>query len=318
MSFFKGFRLSSLGCQPGASPIHRNKLHTLCLFSLQPDSLIVNLLPFAEDIREYPFLALGDQPESKQPNVDQMELAEKLVQSLDLAPGGGEEMLEPEKTPNPTLKVRIGRPIGMRPNCASIWWSDSLCLRTFVELDSCSHLFLFFHKKKTWSLGVFHLATCIVFALGKFPFLRVLGFFKSNPYHCSFLSSQRFYSFLHRRAMRPEAELPPIDEAARAVIAPDPHLLEAATPLLEDFQSKFSLTVAAIVSVSASHIFCDHCNIFISCAVLSLQSLSLQDAKEWPLHFSRFFPPLLSSGRSDSSKSNSSLAEAHALSLSTH
>jgi hypothetical protein len=97
---------------------------------LQPDSLIVNLLPFAEDIREYPFLALGDQPESKQPNVDQMELAEKLVQSMDLAPAGGEEMLEPEKTPNPTLKVRIGCPIAIRPTCGSRWWFGSLCRRS--------------------------------------------------------------------------------------------------------------------------------------------------------------------------------------------
>jgi hypothetical protein len=72
--------------------------------------------------------------------------------------------------------------------------------------------------------------------------------------------------------MRPEAELPPVDEAARAVIAPDPLLLEAATPLLEDFQSKFSLTVAAIVSRSAPHVFCDHRTVFIRCVILSLTS----------------------------------------------
>lgn len=67
----------------------------------------MNQLPFAEDVREYPFLALADQPESKQPSLEQMDLAEQLVQTLDLAPDGGEELLLPEATPNPTLEVRL-------------------------------------------------------------------------------------------------------------------------------------------------------------------------------------------------------------------
>lgn len=40
-----------------------------------------------------------------QPNERQQEAADKLVQMLDLAPGGKEEVLPPNLTPNPVLEV---------------------------------------------------------------------------------------------------------------------------------------------------------------------------------------------------------------------
>lgn len=40
-----------------------------------------------------------------QPNEQQQEAADKLVQMLDLAPAGKEELLPPNLTPNPLLEV---------------------------------------------------------------------------------------------------------------------------------------------------------------------------------------------------------------------
>lgn len=40
-----------------------------------------------------------------QPNERQQEAADKLVQLLDLAPAGKEEVLQPNLTPNPMLEV---------------------------------------------------------------------------------------------------------------------------------------------------------------------------------------------------------------------
>lgn len=40
-----------------------------------------------------------------QPNEQQQDAADKLVQMLDLAPADGEEVLPPDLTPNPALEV---------------------------------------------------------------------------------------------------------------------------------------------------------------------------------------------------------------------
>ncbi|KAK6162483.1 hypothetical protein DH2020_002324 [Rehmannia glutinosa] len=69
-----------------------------------PDSFYFNVLPFAEDVREFQFPSFSNLPLSMQPNEQQQEAADKLVQMLDLAPIGKEEALQPYLTPNPVLE----------------------------------------------------------------------------------------------------------------------------------------------------------------------------------------------------------------------
>nr|XP_043625267.1 ATP-dependent DNA helicase 2 subunit KU80 [Erigeron canadensis] len=68
------------------------------------DSFYFNVLPFAEDLREFQFPSFSNLPASLQPNSEQQEAADKLVMMLDLAPAGKEEALRPEFTPNPVLE----------------------------------------------------------------------------------------------------------------------------------------------------------------------------------------------------------------------
>ncbi|XP_047978720.1 ATP-dependent DNA helicase 2 subunit KU80 isoform X1 [Salvia hispanica] len=78
-----------------------------------PDSFYFNVLPFAEDVREFQFPSFSNLPSSMQPNEQQQEAADKLVQMLDLAPADGEEVLPPDLTPNPALE-RFYRSLELR------------------------------------------------------------------------------------------------------------------------------------------------------------------------------------------------------------
>ncbi|KAL8500243.1 hypothetical protein ACS0TY_020010 [Phlomoides rotata] len=78
-----------------------------------PDSFYFNVLPFAEDVREFQFPSFSSLPSSMQPNEQQQEAADKLVQMLDLAPTGKEEVLQPNLTPNPGLE-RFYRTLELR------------------------------------------------------------------------------------------------------------------------------------------------------------------------------------------------------------
>ncbi|VAI40645.1 unnamed protein product [Triticum turgidum subsp. durum] len=69
-----------------------------------PDSFYFNILPFAEDIRDFPFRSFSSLPPSSQPTEEQQEAADNLVKMLDLAPPGREEILRPDFTPNPMLE----------------------------------------------------------------------------------------------------------------------------------------------------------------------------------------------------------------------
>ncbi|KAJ6679493.1 KU AUTOANTIGEN DNA HELICASE [Salix purpurea] len=69
-----------------------------------PDSFYFNILPFAEDVREFQFPSFSSFPASWQPNEQQQEAADNLVKMLDLAPSGKQEALLPEFTPNPILE----------------------------------------------------------------------------------------------------------------------------------------------------------------------------------------------------------------------
>ncbi|KAF0917929.1 hypothetical protein E2562_021645 [Oryza meyeriana var. granulata] len=69
-----------------------------------PDSFYFNILPFAEDIREFQFRSFSSLPSSSQPTEEQQEAADNLVRMLDLAPPGREEILKPDFTPNPMLE----------------------------------------------------------------------------------------------------------------------------------------------------------------------------------------------------------------------
>ncbi|KAG2314346.1 hypothetical protein Bca4012_065016 [Brassica carinata] len=69
-----------------------------------PDSFYFNVLPFAEDIREFPFPSFSRFPASWKPDEQQQAVADNLVKMLDLAPSPKEEVLKPELTPNPVLQ----------------------------------------------------------------------------------------------------------------------------------------------------------------------------------------------------------------------
>ncbi|KAI5345312.1 hypothetical protein L3X38_013189 [Prunus dulcis] len=69
-----------------------------------PDSFYFNVLPFAEDVREFQFPSFNNFPASWQPNEQQQEAADDFVRMFDLAPPGKEEALPPGLTPNPVLE----------------------------------------------------------------------------------------------------------------------------------------------------------------------------------------------------------------------
>ncbi|GBG79817.1 hypothetical protein CBR_g30081 [Chara braunii] len=119
-----------------------------------PDTLLFNVLPFAEDIREYTFPSLTSFPQEILPTEAEIAAAEKLICSMDLATRGREEALRPETTLNPLL--------------------------------------------------------------------------------------QRFYCFLENKALRGEAEVPPVEDYMRAVLEPDATLLEEAKEATELMSSQFA------------------------------------------------------------------------------
>ncbi|KAM7512073.1 hypothetical protein LguiB_010948 [Lonicera macranthoides] len=69
-----------------------------------PDSFYFNVLPFAEDVREFQFPSFSNIPVALQPNEQQQEAADNLVKMLELAPTDREETLRPDFTPNPVLE----------------------------------------------------------------------------------------------------------------------------------------------------------------------------------------------------------------------
>ncbi|GER32968.1 Dihydroorotate dehydrogenase B (NAD(+)) [Striga asiatica] len=58
-------------------------------------------------MREFQFPSLSNLPSTMQPTEQQQEVADKLVQMLDLAPPGREEALQPNVTPNPVLEFLV-------------------------------------------------------------------------------------------------------------------------------------------------------------------------------------------------------------------
>ncbi|KAL4585871.1 hypothetical protein LXL04_010498 [Taraxacum kok-saghyz] len=68
------------------------------------DSFYFNVLPFAEDVREFQFPSFSNLPKTLLPNEQQQEAADKLVMMMDMAPPGKEEALRPDFTPNPVLE----------------------------------------------------------------------------------------------------------------------------------------------------------------------------------------------------------------------
>ncbi|GAB2274418.1 ATP-dependent DNA helicase II subunit 2 [Dionaea muscipula] len=69
-----------------------------------PDCFYFNVLPFAEDVREFQFPSFRKLPAAWQPSDKQQDAADNLVKILDLASPGKKEMLQPELTPNPVLQ----------------------------------------------------------------------------------------------------------------------------------------------------------------------------------------------------------------------
>lgn len=119
------------------------------------DSFYFNVIPFVEDIREFPFASFDSLPASQKPNIVQQEAADNFVHMLDLAPPEREEALRPEFTLNPVL--------------------------------------------------------------------------------------ERFYSFLDRKSRRSDADVPPVDDAVKSIIEPDPQLIVENE--LDRFCSQFQLKI---------------------------------------------------------------------------
>ncbi|CAM8926500.1 unnamed protein product [Rhodiola kirilowii] len=69
-----------------------------------PDSFFFNVLPFAEDVREFQFPSFSNLPSAYQPSQEQQEAADDFVRMLDLTSPGKEEVLVPDVTPNPVLE----------------------------------------------------------------------------------------------------------------------------------------------------------------------------------------------------------------------
>jgi ATP-dependent DNA helicase 2 subunit 2 len=53
---------------------------------------------------------------------------------------------------------------------------------------------------------------------------------------------QRYYNFLHARALNSEADVPPIDEALHSIVEPDPELLPENSFAIQRFCTQFPLT----------------------------------------------------------------------------
>jgi ATP-dependent DNA helicase 2 subunit 2 len=68
------------------------------------DSFYFNILPFAEDVREFQFSSFNNLPAALQPNEQQQEAADNFVKMLNLSPSDNEEILRPDFTPNPVLE----------------------------------------------------------------------------------------------------------------------------------------------------------------------------------------------------------------------
>ncbi|KAL1214123.1 ATP-dependent DNA helicase 2 subunit KU80 [Cardamine amara subsp. amara] len=68
------------------------------------DSFYFNVLPFAEDVREFPFPSFNKLPSSWKPDDQQQAVADNFVKMLDIAPSATEEVLKPDLTPNPVLQ----------------------------------------------------------------------------------------------------------------------------------------------------------------------------------------------------------------------
>lgn len=73
---------------------------------MQPDSFFFNVLPFAEDVREFQFPSFNNLPASLQPDEDQQQATDNFVKMLNLGPSDDlQEELLPDFTPNPVLEV---------------------------------------------------------------------------------------------------------------------------------------------------------------------------------------------------------------------
>lgn len=115
------------------------------------DSFYFNVLPFAEDVREFQFPSFDSFPQSWLPNEQQQEAADNLVKMFDLAPAGEEEALQPDITPNPILE-RFYRHLELKtklPDAAVPPLDDTLKRITEPDtetLSRCESVLDEFHK----------------------------------------------------------------------------------------------------------------------------------------------------------------------------
>lgn len=103
---------------------------------MQADSFYLNVIPFAEDIREFQFSSLSSFPASWQPQEEQQAAMNSFVKMLDLAPSDKEEVLRPQFTPNPVLEV-LERLSGMPVIFAGF---RILKLQVHIMFNSAAHL----------------------------------------------------------------------------------------------------------------------------------------------------------------------------------
>ncbi|GMH32617.1 hypothetical protein BSKO_00451 [Bryopsis sp. KO-2023] len=87
-----------------------NKRSTVSLGVLMPfetegsnlDCFVMNILPFAEDVRNYPFASFQSKPDLI-PSETQLNAAQKVIDAMDLTSHGDHEKLCPDSTVNPIL-----------------------------------------------------------------------------------------------------------------------------------------------------------------------------------------------------------------------
>ncbi|KAL1818599.1 hypothetical protein ACET3Z_013468 [Daucus carota] len=106
-----------------------------------PDSFYFNVVPFAEDVREFQFPSFSNLPSSMLPNNEQQEAADNLVKMLELSPTGKAECLQPDFTPNPVLE-RFYRYLELKsrhPDAAVPPLDDTLKKITEPDSDLLSH-----------------------------------------------------------------------------------------------------------------------------------------------------------------------------------
>ncbi|RZC12173.1 ATP-dependent DNA helicase 2 subunit KU80 [Glycine soja] len=196
-----------------------------------PDSFYLNVLPFAEDVREFQFPSFTNFPASWQPNGQQLEAAANLIKTLDLAPHGQEEVLLPDFTPNPVLelislfKLRTPLPRGSSL-CEGM--GEGYCTQPYPCI--CKETVSGFEPMTNKSPR--HNFTAA-------PGLALKNFVPHCPEALRY--AKRFYRYLELKSKDPDVAVPPLDGTLKKITEPDTDLLLQNKSEIDSFCRSFEL-----------------------------------------------------------------------------